>query len=306
MDATPTIAGDPRFIAGKRMRRAGRFEQAVQLLTEVLAVATEGKSEEEQLAPALAPVYYEYGVALMGACREAAAAGEADAEASADGPSAKRRKLDGDADEPGDGGDEADDDDDDDGDDGDDDGDGDDDDEDDEDDAAIAWKLVDQARSIFLAAGDGAAAARCAEQLAGLNVDEARWSDAVVEFSACVDYYESVDDELSLEDETRFLSCVASLGAAYADHAAADDSADVAFEGEGGARVVLVPAADVPDRAASYAAMAEKKTNALLERLARDGAPVDDVRKRDLVALAVEVQVAKDKAAALGGPAAAS
>ena len=64
MDATPTIAGDPRFIAGKRMRRAGRFEQAVQLLTEVLAVATEGKSEEEQLAPALAPVYYEYGVAL--------------------------------------------------------------------------------------------------------------------------------------------------------------------------------------------------------------------------------------------------
>ena len=296
MDATPTIAGDPRFIAGKRMRRAGRFEQAVQLLTEVLAVATEGKSEEEQLAP----VYYEYGVALMGACREAAAAGEADAEASADGPSAKRRKLDGDADEPGDGGDEADDDDDDDG-----DGDGDDD-EDDEDDAAIAWKLVDQARSIFLAAGDGAAAARCAEQLAGLNVDEARWSDAVVEFSACVDYYESVDDELSLEDETRFLSCVASLGAAYADHAAADDSADVAFEGEGGARVVLVPAADVPDRAASYAAMAEKKTNALLERLARDGAPVDDVRKRDLVALAVEVQVAKDKAAALGGPAAAS
>ena len=39
---------------------------------------------------------------------------------------------------------------------------------------------------------------------------------------------------------------------------------------------------------------------------ARDGAPVDDVRKRDLVALAVEVQVAKDKAAALGGPAAAS
>ena len=297
MDATPTIAGDPRFIAGKRMRRAGRFEQAVQLLTEVLAVATEGKSEEEQLAPALAPVYYEYGVALMGACREAAAAGEADAEASADGPSAKRRKLDGDADEPGDGGDEADDDDD-------DDGDGDDGDEDD--DAAIAWKLVDQARSIFLAAGDGAAAARCAEQLAGLNVDEARWSDAVVEFSACVDYYESVDDELSLEDETRFLSCVASLGAAYADHAAADGSADVAFEGEGGARVVLVPAADVPDRAASYAAMAEKKTNALLERLARDGAPVDDVRKRDLVALAVEVQVAKDKAAALGGPAAAS
>ena len=165
---------------------------------------------------------------------------------------------------------------------------------------------MDQARSIFLAAGDGAAAARCAEQLAGLNVDEARWADAVVEFSACVDYYESVDDELSLEDETRFLSCVASLGAAYADHAAADDSADVAFEGEGGARVVLVPAADVPDRAASYAAMAEKKTNALLERLARDGAPVDDVRKRDLVALAVEVQVAKDKAAALGGPAAAS
>ena len=304
MDATPTIAGDPRFIAGKRMRRAGRFEQAVQLLTEVLAVATEGKSEAEQLAPALAPVYYEYGVALMGACREAAAAGEADAEASADGPSAKRRKLDGDADEPGDGGDEADDDDDDDG-----DGDGDDDEDDeddDEDDAAIAWKLVDQARSIFLAAGDGAAAARCAEQLAGLNVDEARWSDAVVEFSACVDYYESVDDDLSLEDETRFLSCVASLGAAYADHAAADDSADVAFEGEGGARVVLVPAADVPDRAASYAAMAEKKTNALLERLARDGAPVDDVRKRDLVALAVEVQVAKDKAAALGGPAAAS
>ena len=138
MDATPTIAGDPRFIAGKRMRRAGRFEQAVQLLTEVLAVATEGKSEEEQLAPALAPVYYEYGVALMGACREAAAAGEADAEASADGPSAKRRKLDGDADEPGDGGDEADDDDDDDGDDGDDD-----DDDDESEDDRVGARLLD-------------------------------------------------------------------------------------------------------------------------------------------------------------------
>ena len=44
----------------------------------------------------------------------------------------------------------------------------------------------------------------------------------------------------------------------------------------------------------------------LLERLAREGEAVDDVRKRDLVALAVEVQVAKDKAAALGGAAAAS
>ena len=34
-----SIINDPRFVAGKRMRRAGRFEQAVQLLTEVMVRA---------------------------------------------------------------------------------------------------------------------------------------------------------------------------------------------------------------------------------------------------------------------------
>ena len=166
MAETPSPLSDPRYRAGVRLRRGGRFEAAANLLAEVLTLATEGAPDERQLDPALAPLYYEYGVALVGVAREAAAA-EEDAEAA---PSPKRRRLAGEA-----GGEEDADDDD---------------DEENADDAAVAWQLVDQARCLFLEAGDRAAAARCAEQLAGLAVDQRKWADAVAEFSLGVEFYD--------------------------------------------------------------------------------------------------------------------
>ena len=93
MAETPSPLSDPRYRAGVRLRRGGRFEAAANLLAEVLTLATEGAPDERQLDPALAPLYYEYGVALVGVAREAAAA-EEDAEAA---PSPKRRRLAGEA-----------------------------------------------------------------------------------------------------------------------------------------------------------------------------------------------------------------
>ena len=282
-------------------------------------MATEGKSEEEQVHPDLAPLYYEYGVALIGVCREADGAsgdggddGNSTAEREEPGPCAKRRRLEAKAQE-ADGEDEvagdreADDEEAEENEDEEEDEEEEDEgeEEDDDDDAAIAWQLVDQARCIFLEAGRKQDVAKCAEQLAGLNVDQGRWADAIVEFSTCVEYYEDQGAALDLEDEVRFLSCVASLSAAYGEHALASPGADVEIEGEGGAMSSVADAADVAARAASYATMAEERTNALLERLARDGTDVDAKRKRDLVALAVEVQVAKDRAAEAATAAAA-
>ena len=88
MAETPSPLSDPRYRAGVRLRRGGRFEAAANLLAEVLTLATEGAPDERQLDPTLAPLYYEYGVALVGVAREAAAA-EEDAEAA---PSPKRRR----------------------------------------------------------------------------------------------------------------------------------------------------------------------------------------------------------------------
>jgi len=166
------------------------------------------------------------------------------------------------------------------------------------DDAAVAWQLLDQARCIFQGAGDAAGAARCAEQLAGLDVDEGRWADAVVEFSACVDWYESATG-LGLEDRARHASCVAGLGAAYAEHARAAPGADLAIEDEHGEPVPVAAAAEVPARARSYAARAERLTDTLLTGLAGAGGERSAARKRQLCALAVEVQHAKDLAAGL-------
>ena len=88
MAETPRPLSDPRYRAGVRLRRGGRFEAAANLLAEVLTLATEGAPDERQLDPTLAPLYYEYGVALVGVAREATAA-EEDAEAA---PSPKRRR----------------------------------------------------------------------------------------------------------------------------------------------------------------------------------------------------------------------
>jgi len=57
--ATIQVENDPRFKAGVRLRRAGRHEAAVNLLTEVMALATEGRSDAAQNDPKLAPLYYE-------------------------------------------------------------------------------------------------------------------------------------------------------------------------------------------------------------------------------------------------------
>ena len=208
MAETPRPLSDPRYRAGVRLRRGGRFEAAANLLAEVLTLATEGAPDERQLDPTLAPLYYEYGVALVGVAREATAA-EEDAEAA---PSPKRRRLAGKA-----GGEEDADDDN---------------DEENADDAAVAWQLVDQARCLFLEAGDRAAAARCAEQLAGLAVDQRKWADAVAEFSLGVEFYDAAAD-LDIEDRVHHLSCVAGLAAALGAHFAESPAADVAVNVDG-------------------------------------------------------------------------
>ena len=277
MAETPSPLSDPRYRAGVRLRRGGRFEAAANLLAEVLTLATEGAPDERQLDPALAPLYYEYGVALVGVAREAAAA-EEDAEAA---PSPKRRRLAGEA-----GGEDADDDDD---------------DEENADDAAVAWQLVDQARCLFLEAGDRAAAARCAEQLAGLAVDQRKWADAVAEFSLGVEFYDAAAD-LDIEDRVHHLSCVAGLAAALGAHFAESPAADVAVNVDGRPEVV-VAAAEVADRCAAHARDAERGLNALLGELAAARATLDAARKRDLCALAVEVSHAKDVATGLAAPA---
>ena len=196
----------------------------------------------------------------MGVAREAAAA-EEDAEAA---PSPKRRRLAGEA-----GGEEDDDDDA-------------DDDEENADDAAVAWQLVDQARCLFLEAGDRAAAARCAEQLAGLAVDQRKWADAVAEFSLGVEFYDAAAD-LDIEDRVHHLSCVAGLAAALGAHFAESPAADVAVNVDGRPEVV-VAAAEVADRCAARATL-------------------DTARKRDRCALAVEVSHAKEVATGLAAPA---
>ena len=279
MAETPSPLSDPRYRAGVRLRRGGRFEAAANLLAEVLTLATEGAPDERQLDPALAPLYYEYGVALVGVAREATAA-EEDAEAA---PSPKRRRLAGEA-----GGEEDADDDD-------------DEDEENADDAAVAWQLVDQARCLFLDAGDRAAAARCAEQLAGLAVDQRKWADAVAEFSLGVEFYDAAAD-LDIEDRVHHLSCVAGLAAALGAHFAESPAADVAVNVDGRPEVV-VAAAEVADRCAAHARDAERGLNALLGELAAARATLDAARKRDLCALAVEVSHAKEVATGLAAPA---
>lgn len=87
----------------------------------------------------------------------------------------------------------------------------------------------------------------------GLNVDQERWADAVLEFSACVGWYESQEGALDLESEIRALSCLAALSQAYSEHALQDATADVTFEDESGEPVVMAPASEVVERATSYA-----------------------------------------------------
>ena len=279
MAETPPPLSDPRYRAGVRLRRGGRFEAAANLLAEVLTLATEGAPDERQLDPTLAPLYYEYGVALVGVAREAAAA-EEDAEAA---PSPKRRRLAGEA-----GGEEDADDDD-------------DDDEENADDAAVAWQLVDQARCLFLEAGDRAAAARCAEQLAGLAVDQRKWADAVAEFSLGVEFYDAAAD-LDIEDRVHHLSCVAGLAAALGAHFAESPAAATTTSGRP-STLTATSAAEVADRCAAHARDAERGLNALLGELAAARATLDAARKRDLCALAVEVSHAKEVATGLAAPA---
>ena len=62
--------------------------------------------------------------------------------------------------------------------------------------------------------GGPRAAARCAEQLAGLAVDQRKWADAVAEFSLGVEFYDAAAD-LDIEDRVH-LNCVAGLAAALA------------------------------------------------------------------------------------------
>lgn len=263
---------DPRYRAGVKLRRGGRFEAAANLLGEVLALATENQPDERQLDPELAPLYYEYGVALVGVAREASAAEDED-----DGPSPKRRKLAGEK------------------------GDAEDHDDGSLGDAGVAWQLVDQARSLFLVSGDQGAAARCAEQLAGLAVDQRQWGDAVAEFSWGVAFYDAAAD-LGVEDRVHHLSCVAGLAAALGAHGAEAPATDVAVD-VASLREVVVPAAEVQERCAAHARDCERGLNALLGELAQARTALDAGRKRDLCALAVEVSHAKEVAGSLPAPA---
>ena len=136
---------------------------------------------------------------------------------------------------------------------------------------------MDQARCLFLEAGDRAAAARCAEQLAGLAVDQRKWADAVAEFSLGVEFYDAAAD-LDIEDRVHHLSCVAGLAAALGAHFAESPAADVAVNVDGRPEVV-VAAAEVADRCAAHARDAEQGLNALLGELAAARATLDAARK---------------------------
>ena len=58
MAETPSPLSDPRYRAGVRLRRGGRFEAAANLLAEVLTLATAGARDARELAPPRAPRYY--------------------------------------------------------------------------------------------------------------------------------------------------------------------------------------------------------------------------------------------------------
>ncbi|KAJ1461954.1 hypothetical protein M885DRAFT_610850 [Pelagophyceae sp. CCMP2097] len=87
---------DPRFVGGVRLRKSGRYESAVTLLSEVTRVATADVDADAQLSVDLAPLYLEYGIALMclGRERRAAAAVSAPLPPGA-APQSKRAKIQG-------------------------------------------------------------------------------------------------------------------------------------------------------------------------------------------------------------------
>lgn len=61
--AVTAILADPQYKAGRSLVNADRFEEAVEFFSGLLEVRV--AAVEDEMSPALAPLYYEYGNALL-------------------------------------------------------------------------------------------------------------------------------------------------------------------------------------------------------------------------------------------------
>lgn len=252
------MEGDPRLVAAKKLRLKGRNETAVQMLSDLLLAATEGRSDGEQMGLELAPLYYEYGCALASAVRSAQ-----DTSQESRVPKKLRRDDDG------------------------------------EEDSDLAWKLLDQARCIYEGAVDDETTkdqdrkrcrselARCCMQLGLLNADAKQWGDAIVEYISCIEQYEARGPPYSLDEDKRL---VASLVGAATAYVRAADGTDVVV-GDG---ILVAPADECLDRAATLVGEAEKRLNTLLTAQATEKAEHSKEVKLDICSLSIELQAAKD------------
>lgn len=271
------FSSDPRFVAAQRLRAKGRHEAAVQMLSDLLLAATEGKSEEEQMSFDLAPLYYEYGSALASLARAEPPPPPSNEE---DERSTKRLRVDEADQEDAEKEEEADE-------------------EEDEDDGLLAWKLLDQARCIYEAKVEDddcekslrelsrSELARCCVQLGDLDSDGEQWGDAIVEYTSCVEQYEARGAPYSIDDEKRFIGAL--VGAANA-YLKTEKGRDVTV-GDG---ILVAPGDECEERAKGLVAAAEKRLNGLLTTQASKEGDGDFAKKTDLCSIVVEVQAAKD------------
>ena len=292
-EACIVVESDPRFVGARRLRALGRHEAAVRLLSDLLLASTEGKSEAEQQELSLAPLYYEYGCALLCASREIQepeakrqrlttpepekeAAAEEE-EAAAEEQEQEEPKEEEEAQEEEEEGEEEEE-------------------EEDEDDLSLAWKMLDQARCIYEKHCDEnkstclSGVARCCVQLGDLNRDQEFWGDAIVEYDACVDAYERRGEPFDLKEKIRTIASLVGAATAYLRHPLGEPII-------AGADIVVAEAHKVDQNISPLLAAAQAKLNALLVELANKNSKKEQQQAKDsedICHLTIELQAALD------------
>ena len=181
-------------------------------------------------------------------------------------------------------------------------------------DSELAWQNMDQAAAIYEAAAEAdpedeavrRALVRCYTVKGDLESDRQNFAEAVVEYARVVEAFDK-SEPADLEDEERLLTALYGTARVYMDHFEACEGDDLAvLVGEDTEeQVVIAKAADRLAAARDFLRQAEARINAVLTRLAKEGGSQGDDVKRAAAGIGCELVELKQRLAKLEEDAAA-